>query len=1080
MASFSLADIAEQARLQGLDIEGHILERGLHLWEKGAVRTVIPSPDGGLEAAVIGGDRYRVSLQPVVGVHGQRRLLGECDCPYWDTCKHVGALFIDFLASGGRADRGSHAVGDALRALAVLARPEVDDPDLARLQVMMRLPVDHASGGGHIRRLELTPYTLRRGKSGKLLKPRLARHSYGFLDEDDLDPGHRYILQTLVDMKPRMQTQREVLVQPLAVSTLLGMMLDEAMLVDAESETLMARGETRQLGMAWQDSDGKHRLGWQLEQEPLGDALVLIAAGGRFWYCDRAEGLMGEADGAFSPDRVAAAGRLPVLTSKQRQELEARIVEEFAEPEVLALSPAANAPEQRLSLCGKRLEVQETTGAFAVHFVYGEGAEVAANPDCQRSYEPELGGWLLRDEPAESAAIDELVAVTDVDSGRRNGRGELLLIPGADFSWPEFSLYYKPELEQLGWDVLLPDSLSFVVHDVDELAIEMDDADAGGWWFEMGFSVECEGRQLSLVPVLASWVARHGLSDQVLAEFADEQLFPLHTDEEGGIWRLPVGLLRTLINQFADLLQDADGDTLKLPGAAMAHVGDVLDELPTAPWQPPAALAALVNRERDVAALEPLAAPAGFGAELRPYQQIGLGWLQFLADTGMHGVLADDMGLGKTVQALAHIVLQRQAQPDSAPVLVVAPTSVVGNWRREAVKFAPQLRVLVLSGPGRKPWLERLGEFDLVLTSYALLQRDREALSAQRFALVVLDEAQWIKNPRAKTAQAAKALDAERRLCLSGTPLENHTGELWSLFDFLMPGFLGSEKRFREHFRNPIEKHGDEQAMARLRARTAPFVLRRSKQLVASELPARNEMVQSVVMDSAQMAVYEAVRAPMEKKVREALAARGLGQSHIMVLEALLKLRQCCCDPRLLPGRTKGAAKAKSAKLALLMELLPTLVEDGRRVLLFSQFTSMLELIAAELDDAEIGYLKLTGRSRNRDALVERFQRGDAPVFLISLKAGGVGLNLTAADTVILYDPWWNPAVEQQAIDRAHRIGQDKSVFVYRLIAEGSIEEKMLQLQADKRQLTSGVVGEAEGVPTGLSAEQVLALMAPI
>lgn len=777
---------------------------------------------------------------------------------------------------------------------------------------------------------------------------------------------------------------------------------------------------------------------------------------------------------------MAAASRLPRLSHEQRERVEADIVEKFSAPKVLALSRASDALEKRAPMCGKLMRIGSDTNSFELIWLYEGDMSLQANPGCDRSYFSEQQFWLLRDVDAESVALDEFVEITGVGGGRRDERGDLTLIPDSGFDWPRFSLDVVPKLEACGWQVELPDSHQYIANDAFELSVDMDEETAGGWWFEVGFSIECDGQRLPLVPILGDWIARYGLGEGPLLGLPDDELFTLKVDEESRVWRAPVKLLRTLINQFADLIDRADGDRLKLPSAAMGHLDEVLDELPTLPWQPPAQLAALADNLRASKTLEPMHPPEGFGAELRPYQEAGVGWLQFLADTGMSGVLADDMGLGKTVQTLAHICHLRRENPSAAPVLVVAPTSVVSNWRRETERFAPEIKQLVLQGPKRRQWLEQLGGFDLVLTSYALLQRDREVLVAQPFSLVVLDEAQWIKNPRAKTAMAAKALNSERRLCLSGTPMENHTGELWSLFDFLMPGFLGSERRFRELFRNPIEKQGDALALARLRSRTAPFVLRRSKQLVAADLPERVEMVQSVEMGSGQKAIYEAVRAQMEKKVRDALAARGLGKSHIMVLEALLKLRQCCCDPRLLPSRTKGRDKAKSAKLDVLIELLPTLVEEGRRVLLFSQFTTMLDLIAAELDTVGVDYLKLTGRSRNREQLVERFQAGEVPVFLISLKAGGVGLNLTAADTVIIYDPWWNPAVERQAIDRAHRIGQDKSVFVYRLIAEGSIEEKILELQEQKSLLTSGVLEDSGAVPAGLSQEQILDLLKPV
>ncbi|MDZ7826180.1 MAG: DEAD/DEAH box helicase [Gammaproteobacteria bacterium] len=450
------------------------------------------------------------------------------------------------------------------------------------------------------------------------------------------------------------------------------------------------------------------------------------------------------------------------------------------------------------------------------------------------------------------------------------------------------------------------------------------------------------------------------------------------------------------------------------------------------------------------------APPAGLRTGLRPYQQRGLDWLQFLREHGFGGILADDMGLGKTVQALAHLLREKEAGRADRPSLVVAPTSLMFNWRHEARRFAPDLRVLVLHGPRRKARFAAIGEHDLVLTTYPLLARDKDALLAQPYHLAILDEAQFIKNPRAQASRVARRIEARHRLCLTGTPLENHLGELWSLFDFAAPGLLGSDKQFRRLFRTPIEKHDNEAAMDCLTRRVRPFLLRRTKAQAAAELPEKTEIVQSVALENQQRELYETVRLAVHRQVYQAIERRGLARSHVIVLDALLKLRQVCCDPRLV-DMDEARAVTQSAKLTMLMTLLPEMIEEGRRVLVFSQFTSMLALIEAALQELGLGYAKLTGRTRNRQAAVERFQAGEVPVFLISLKAGGTGLNLTAADTVIHYDPWWNPAVERQAADRAHRIGQDQPVFIYKLICEGTLEEKIQRLQRQKDALAEGL-----------------------
>ncbi len=467
--------------------------------------------------------------------------------------------------------------------------------------------------------------------------------------------------------------------------------------------------------------------------------------------------------------------------------------------------------------------------------------------------------------------------------------------------------------------------------------------------------------------------------------------------------------------------------------------------------------------------------PAAFAGALRPYQRQGVNWLQFLREVGLGGVLADDMGLGKTVQTLAHIAIEKAAGRLDHPVLIVCPTSLVPNWLSEAARFTPELKVLALHGAGRQKLFDSLGAHDLVLSTYPLLTRDAPVLTGQEWHLVVLDEAQTIKNPEAITTKLAAGLKARQRLCLSGTPLQNHLGELWSLFDFLARGFLGSRKAFRARYQSPIEKHGDEARRVMLARRVRPFLLRRTKEEVAADLPPKTEIVEQVEMEAEQRAIYDGVRMAMHKKVREAISARGLARSGIVVLDALLKMRQACCDPRLLK-LSAAKAKAGSAKLERLMEMLPMLREDGRRILLFSQFTSMLDLIKPRLEAARIPYVELRGETVDRATPVERFQKGGVDLFLISLKAGGTGLNLTAADTVIHYDPWWNPAVEDQATDRAHRIGQERPVFVHRLVTVGTIEEKMDELKRRKRALVDGILNAERGGVLGLTEPDIDAL----
>ncbi len=460
---------------------------------------------------------------------------------------------------------------------------------------------------------------------------------------------------------------------------------------------------------------------------------------------------------------------------------------------------------------------------------------------------------------------------------------------------------------------------------------------------------------------------------------------------------------------------------------------------------------------------------------LRPYQKHGVAWLSFLRENAFGGILADEMGLGKTLQTLAFF---RAAQAEErVPRLVVCPTSLVFNWVAEAKKFTPTLRVLALHGPDRHRLFEQIPQNDLVITSYALIRRDAEKYRELEFDTVVLDEAQHIKNRQTQNAQAVKAVRSKHRLVLTGTPMENSVLDLWSIFDFLMPGYLGAAQDFRERYELPITREKNSDAASRLSRRLRPFVLRRLKRDVAADLPAKLEQVSFCEMTSDQRAVYQQVIEASRKEVLDAVSAQGLAKSRMVVLSALLRLRQVCCDLRLLKLDGVEPANA-SGKLDLFGELLEEVVDGGHRVLVFSQFVSMLALLKERLTAEGIEYCYLDGSTTNRGEVVERFQKTTSiPVFLISLKAGGVGLNLTGADTVIHFDPWWNPAVEDQATDRAHRIGQTRVVTSYKLITRDTVEEKILLLQQKKRDIIKATLGSEEELAEALSWEDIQELL---
>lgn len=477
--------------------------------------------------------------------------------------------------------------------------------------------------------------------------------------------------------------------------------------------------------------------------------------------------------------------------------------------------------------------------------------------------------------------------------------------------------------------------------------------------------------------------------------------------------------------------------------------------------------------------------PALFKGKLRKYQQEGLSWLSFLNEYAFSGILADEMGLGKTVQTLSLIQSLKSSKSKNRkltkPVLVVAPTSVTTNWLYEARRFTPGLQALLLQGTKRKKLFSEIPEADIVITSYALLRVDRSVLEKYDFSYVILDEAQNIKNPLTSTAKAAKAIKAERRLALTGTPTENRPLELWSIFDFLMPGYLGTYDFFRNQIEKPILEEGrGADTIKLLNSKTRPFILRRLKSEVEKQLPPKIESEMHVSMTDSQRNLYAQILEEVRPQVMEAVDRKGVRGATVSILAALLRLRQVCNHPNSIES-LKDLEGYDSGKFELLKELLQESLESGKKILLFSQFREMLAIIRRWIESEKINYLYLDGGTKNRQDLVDQFNMDtNVRMFLISLKAGGTGLNLTAADTVIIYDPWWNPAVESQAIDRAHRIGQSKAVNVYRLVTEDSIEQKIMSLKTKKANITDALINENGLSGINLTKDDLESLFEPL
>ncbi|MFM9816374.1 UNVERIFIED_CONTAM: helicase SNF2 [Spiribacter pallidus] len=731
---------------------------------------------------------------------------------------------------------------------------------------------------------------------------------------------------------------------------------------------------------------------------------------------------------------------------------------------------------------GSRLERGEAVAVFGFDY---DGHPVHADDtgECITAFEAGELREYPRDPAAEQRARARLTEAGLKPTGSMN---ESRLAPDQAGDWRKFVAGTVPALQADGWRVITEPCFPWRLVAADRWQAEARREPQQPGWFGLDLAIEVDGERHAFIPLLLGLIRENpeamapGYLDAIdpdshlLVDLGDGRLVPVPAK------RL-VPLLKGLTELYDPAAQLRDGRLMLPVGRA-----NVLDRLARAEgdgldWVGDADLRRLGGELEAMAECDDIATPRGLHGELRPYQREGVAWLQRLARLELGGVLADDMGLGKTLQIISHLLLEKEAGRAALPSLVVVPTSLLFNWAREIGRFAPGLSVLRLHGPQRHSAYGRLGRYDVVLTTYSLLVRDIEALQAQPWHLLVLDEAQAVKNPRAQAARAVRAIQAHQRLSLTGTPLENHLGELWAQFDFAVPGLLGNASAFKRVYRRPIEQDEAAGRLEALRERVRPFLLRRTKQAIARDLPAKTEIPLYAELTGGQRTLYEQLRAGQHARVREALAQarHASGPSRVLILDALLKLREVCCDPQLVANAP--ATARESTKMDLLMELVDDLLQGGRRMLIFSQFTRMLSIIEAALAARGLDWARLTGETRDREGQVQRFQSGEVPIFLVSLKAGGTGLNLTAADTVIHYDPWWNPAVTRQATDRAHRIGQDQPVFVYHLLTRDTVEDRIMGLQRDKAALGERLLGEAGGATDeALDPAAVEALFRPL
>jgi superfamily II DNA or RNA helicase len=790
----------------------------------------------------------------------------------------------------------------------------------------------------------------------------------------------------------------------------------------------------------------------------VGGAPPVMVAGESLWAF---EGdafrpvLLAPGVGALLQGRVEIPrSQVPAFISCEWPALQAAcVVKSDFEPSDFTLEPEA--PRFLLSLDGGLAQLQGTltcrygASLLTPEVTAGDASAWMPDPDRPRRY-------TMRDLAAEQGALDRLRRAGFSGPGPQ---GRLSLV--GERHVVAFLAREFPRLEK-EWTVTLEERLerSTEKH-FERLEPAVRITPSGERWFDLELSVTTrDGERFS-----ASDVQRLILSGQGSTRLRNGKIALINTEA---------------LDEFQQVLRDCDpgqhAKGYRLGQGQAAYVAATLERNQGWAVNAPADWRARVKAQSGEAQLA--CPPLGnLDSVLRPYQKQGVAWLAFLRENGFGGILADDMGLGKTLQVLALLrSLKGAARP--GPAIVVCPTSLVFNWVNEAARFTPELRVLPLDGPERHRKLDAVAGSDVIVTSYALLRRDADLYRGMEFDLVVLDEAQHIKNRETQNAQAVKSIRARQRLVLTGTPMENSVLDLWSIFDFLMPGYLGTAADFRERYEGPIVKGRDAAVQARLSRRLKPFVLRRMKREVAKELPEKIEQLSLCELTGDQAAVYAELLAAGRAQVMEAVGDQGLARSRMLVLNALLRLRQACCDLRLLKLDQVNPAQA-SGKLDLFDELLEEILDGGHRVLVFSQFTQMLALIRERLESQTIDYCYLDGSTRDRAAVVDRFQ-SDArvPVFLISLKAGGVGLNLTGADTVIHFDPWWNPAVEDQATDRAHRIGQRRVVTSYKLIARGTVEEKIVRLQARKRELIRGVLGDEQALSESLTWEEIQELLA--
>ncbi len=1109
--------------------EAATIQRGQEFVRGGKVSEISLAGDS-IKSTVIG-ENNRAFHQDILLYQTRNGISfdGTCDCAVKHNCRHVAAALMAFLAqdavpeapheipddlgrlSGEVADwmRRVEQVIHAARENTAIAAQEAALGTVSAYRLLFVLSPDRSN-----RYVLLSVCKGRLRPHGDITMaspvselPSLLSNPPPYVGAEDLD-----LVRLFIAMRSGIPSQMSSAAEPRGAigAQMLGLLLSENRLFWTNSYSDMAKGlvfpikqaPTREARLAWNEDGEALRLGWQLDPplagNNMGDYVLLTNPP---WYIENLscgqlvladelamiplrelQDLVSQAP-PLTPDNKAGVSHMLLAQGFSHIVPMPEPVQEIVREDIPAI------PCLQLGSVSQQMRHGEHWFDFVVLAFDYDGQRVLSCQSAPIMRETPDGIERIVRQSEKELAASELLVDYGFTLPKRSA-SPLRAISGAfelpsQSDWIRFARDILPALEEQGWLVEKLPEYRYELTEVEDwyAHVEHSANDSGNNWFDFELGIVVNQVPVSLLPVLVGLIqnAPNAFNAKALAEYAEEDQL-LATLSDGVRVALPWGRIKPILNILGELYFTArlsGAGRLRLSRLDAARMAELESSLAVR-WRGGEELLEVGRKLGDFSGITRVAPPKGLQAELRDYQVEGLSWMQFLREYGFAGILADDMGLGKTIQTLAHILIEKEAGRLDKPALVIAPTSLMSNWQEEAARFTPELSVLLLQGKSRMPRFDQIMKHDLVLTTYALLPRDEEMLLAHEYHMVILDESQYIKNMRSKSAQAAGMLRTRHRLCLTGTPLENHLGELWSQFHFLMPSLLGNEKAFNAEFRNPIEKLGDEVRSNLLRRRIRPFLLRRTKDKVAKELPPKTEMVRTVELSSAQRDLYETVRLAMDSKVRREIEKKGVARSQIVILEALLKLRQVCCDPRLVKSdhsRIKGAA---SSKLVELMEMLEELLAEKRSILVFSQFTSMLSLIEVELKAQGIPYAILTGSTIDRASVIRSFQEGEVSVFLISLKAGGVGLNLTAADTVIHYDPWWNPATETQATDRAWRIGQDKPVFVYKLIANGTLEQKIQELQKKKADLAKAMLSAGESQSIQITPEDLDVIFTPL